>query len=105
MVLLGRSGFWDASFYARGPGSISDHFNGQEHRGAVTHHHPPSRLGPTPAHTLVPLLSPPPTTKGEVDTTLLNPGPLFHSGRALGGVALTHCPVTLQHCGTDMGTL
>ena len=39
MVLLGRCDLWEASFYARGPGSISDHFNGQEHQGGC--YHPP----------------------------------------------------------------
>lgn len=98
MVLLGRSGLWDASFYARGPGSISDHFNGQEHRGAVT----TLWVGTNASTHTCAFLIAPPTMKGEVDAILLNLGPLFHSSRALGGVALTHCPVTPQHCVTKI---
>lgn len=45
MVLLGQSGFWDASLTLR-PKSISDHFNAEEHGGAASPCQPPTNSAP-----------------------------------------------------------
>lgn len=85
MVLLRRSGFWDASLTLR-PGSISDHFNGQEHGGCYP---PPesglpcvsqAALGPMPTNTLTPSYRP--LTKRWIWHPSLKPGPIFQSSRA-----------------------
>lgn len=76
MVLLGRSGFWDASLTLR-PGSISDHFNGQECKGCyptppnqdlLVYHRPPwAQCQQIHLHLLIAHWQ-----KGESDTPLWN---------------------------------
>lgn len=77
MVLLGQSGFWDASLTLRS-WSGSDHFNGLEHGGGGFYPLPTTHkiitawcltrtLEPTPVETLTPSYRPP-TMNGECDT-------------------------------------
>lgn len=103
MVLLGQSGFWDASLTLR-PGSISDLFNGLEHGGLLPTASLPqnqhrlvfnTHLGTRTSRYTYTFLSP--TDNGWwIWHPSLKPGSIFHFGRTW-GVTLTHCAVTLQH--------